>query len=62
MLPYDSILYSVLYLTTAENANYYWSITLPQNSALEGITATPKKSPYKKKHLPFVKQEKNVVV
>ncbi|SDG72583.1 metallophosphoesterase family protein [Chitinophaga filiformis] len=62
MLPYDSVGLSVLYLTTEENANYYWIITLPQNSALEGITAIPKKSPYRKKHLPFTKQEKNVIV
>lgn len=60
MLPYDSILYSVLYLTTQEDANYFWSITQPQNSAVDGITAIQRKSPYRKKYLPFVK--KNVVV
>lgn len=62
MLPYDSILYSVLYLTTQEDANYFWTITQPQNSALEGITVTQNKTPYRKKHLPFTKQEKNVIV
>lgn len=62
MLPYDSILYSVLYLTTEENANYFWTITQPQNSALNGIRVTQAKSPYKKKYLPFIKAEKNIVV
>ncbi|PWV50594.1 metallophosphoesterase [Chitinophaga sp. S165] len=62
MLPYDRIRYSVLYLTTEEDANYFWTIAQPQNSALESITVTQKKSPYRKKYMPFVKKEKNVIV
>lgn len=54
LIPYDSLLFSSIYLTTRNDVEFYFTIVQPLCNIIENVPVTRKEDPYKKKHVSFI--------